>query len=783
MAKSILRSFAGGEITPEMYGRIDLTKYQTGLALCRNFLTLPHGPAARRPGTYFVNQCRYAYTPSANRPVKLRPFIFNADQAYVLEFGDGYVRMHSSNGTELETAKAITGLTLASPAVFTVPAHGYVAGEWLYIDALNPNSLGDALNGRFFIVDGVPTANTFTLRAPPTYGAGAGTVLSTAGLDPFSTGEVSRVYTLASPYDGSENLNYAQSNDVMTITNVGRFARELQRLGSANWAFSSVSFAITLAAPAGPGAVATIPTATNPTAQSYVITAVAADLVTQSLASAVATCNNNLTIAGNFNTISWSAVVGAARYYVYRLRGGTYGFIGQTTGLSLIDDNITPDVVTTPPTSSITLNTGTGDFPAAVTYYERRRWFGGTGLKPQNFWFTRSGTESNLSGSIPGQADDALELRIASQQQQSIRHLVALQDVVALTASGEHRIFADGGPAISLDTISIKPQGATGANLVQPVLANDRALYVQAQGSYIRELAFDPSGLGRFTSENVSVMAPHLFDGFTITDLAYCRAPVPVLWALRSDGVLLGMTHMPEQQVYGWHRHVMGAHDDDDQPVVESICTIPENNEDVLYMAVRRRLGGGYFSVNIERLTTRNFIDQSNAFFVDCGLTYSGTPATRISGLWHLEGLEVDIVADGAVAPRQTVTGGAITLEAEASVVHVGLNYVSDLTTLPMSYEGAPASGQGMMKNVSKVFLRVKASSLAKAGPRFDKLREYPAREVSDPYGSPPALRTAELGVTLDPSWTTDGSICVRQDAPLPLTVCAISHETATGGG
>lgn len=783
MAKSIYRSFAGGEITPEMFGRIDLTKFQTGLALALNFLTLPHGPAARRPGTRFVNQCRYAYTPSTNRPVKLRPFIFNADQAYVLEMGDSYVRMHSGAGTELEAAKAIAGLTLANPGVFNIAAHGYSAGDWLYVDELPNNSLATRLNDRFFIVDTVPDAAHFTLRAPPTFGAGAGTVLSTAGLDPFSSGRVRRVYTLASPYLGTDVLNYAQSNDIMTLTNVSYATREFKRLGVANWQFSSVSFAITLAAPTGVGAVATIPTATNPTTQSYVVTAVAADLVTESVASSPATCSNNLTLAGNFNTISWSAVTGAARYYVYRLRGGTYGFVGQTTGLSLVDDNITPDVVTTPPTSSITLNTGAGDYPAAVTYYERRRWFGGTGLKPQNFWATRSGTENNLSGSVPAQADDALELRIASQQQQTIRHLVALQDVVALTASGEHRIFADGGPVVSLETISIKPQGASGASLAQPALANDRALYVQAQGSYIRELAFDPSGLGRFTTENVSIMAPHLFDGYTVVELAYCRAPVPVLWALRSDGVLLGMTHLPEQQVYGWHRHMPGAHDEFDVPFVESICTIPENNEDVLYMAVRRRLDGGYYSVNIEKLTPRYFSDQSSAFFVDCGLTYSGVPATRISGLWHLEGLQVDICADGSVMPRQTVTGGAITLPFAASKVHVGLNYVSDMQTLPMAYEGAPAAGQGMTKNISKIFLRVQQSSLVKAGPRFDKLRDYPAREVSDPYGAPPALRTGELTIPVDPSWTTDGSICVRQDQPLPLTVCAIAHDTATGGG
>jgi hypothetical protein len=141
------------------------------------------------------------------------------------------------------------------------------------------------------------------------------------------------------------------------------------------------------------------------------------------------------------------------------------------------------------------------------------------------------------------------------------------------------------------------------------------------------------------------------------------------------------------------------------------------------------------------------------------------------------------VLADGAVHPGRTVTNGTITLESPASVVHVGLGYVSDIQTLPQAYEQAPANGQGTMKNVSKVFVRVKDSSIVKAGPRFNALREFPARAVSDPYGSAPALRNGELSIAIDPSWTTDGSICLRQDLPLPLTVCALAHETAAGGG
>jgi hypothetical protein len=176
------------------------------------------------------------------------------------------------------------------------------------------------------------------------------------------------------------------------------------------------------------------------------------------------------------------------------------------------------------------------------------------------------------------------------------------------------------------------------------------------------------------------------------------------------------------------------------------------------------------------------FTDPKEAFYVDSGLTYRGAPATTISGLRHLEGKTVAVLADGAVVSSQPVIGGAITLPTAASVVHVGLPYNSDLQTLPQAYESAPAGGQGLMKNVSAVHVRVTQSSLIQAGPSFDKLTTYPARAVSDPYGSAPALRTGELRMTVSPAWTTDGSICIRQDQPLPLTVLSMALDTATGG-
>jgi hypothetical protein len=243
--------------------------------------------------------------------------------------------------------------------------------------------------------------------------------------------------------------------------------------------------------------------------------------------------------------------------------------------------------------------------------------------------------------------------------------------------------------------------------------------------------------------------------------------------------VLLAMTYVPDQQVYGWHQHTTNG-------LVQSIAVVPESGADVLYLVVSRTLpqadGSTTTRSYVERLTQRVFSAQTDAWFVDAASRYSGTAVTTISGLSHLENQTVQVFADGAVGTSKVVTGGAITLDTPASKVTVGLGYVSDLVTLPLAYEGAPAAGQAMRKNVNTVFLRVAQSSAAKAGPNFSELREYPARQVSDPWDSPPAFRSAELDIAIDPSWSVDGAVCVRQDLPLPLTIVSMALDTAHGG-
>ena len=737
--RSLLRSFAGGEITPELYGRVDLTKFQTGLARCRNTRVLPHGPAQRRTGFRFINQTKGGVC-------RLLPFTFSADQSVVLELGATYVRFHINGTTLLEANKAITSI---SGSTVNVSTHGYSAGQWVYIGS------------RFFIVATAAT-NSFTV-----------TDLRGNSVTPVGT-TVARVYEVATPYAAGDlfALRYAQSADVLTITHPSYPAKELRRLGATNWTLTDVTFAPPAAPASAPTATPTQPSTGTTSTQTYAFTYVAAD-GSESLASATTTATNALNLAGNFNTITWSSVSGAVRYNVYKLRGGILAYIGTTTGTSIVDDNITPDTTKAPPESVYTLNTGAGDYPAAVTYYEQRRWFAGTTNEPQKIWATRSGTEANLTSSLPTQDDDAMEFRIASRQQNAIRHLVPLSDMLALTVGGEFRVFSDNSPAITPTALTVRPQGYSGASAVQPLVTSGSVLYVQSQGARLREMSYNWQQ-NAFASIDISIMAPHLFNGWQLVDLAYVRAPVPEVWAVRSDGTLLCMTYVPEQQVYGWSTH-------DTPGRFESVAVVSEGDEDVLYAVVKRTIGATDYRY-VERLQSRTFVDQADAFFVDSGLTYDATPVSSLSGLWHLEGRTVQILADGAVHPTRVVTNGAVALDFAASTVHVGLPFVSDIQTLPLAMEGAPAGGQGMTKNVNTVRMRVTQTSAVKAGPSTNRLTEYPARDVTDDYDDPPALRTGELRFSIGPSWGPDASVCVRQDLPLPLTVLSMVLEVATGG-
>lgn len=758
------RSFAGGEITPEMYGRLDNVKFQTGLSLCRNGIVLPHGPVTKRPGTRFVNVCG-----AAASAVRLIPFSFSATQTMVLEFGALYIRFHTAGGTLLETAKNITGVTQASPGVVTSAAHGYSNGDGVYIANVGGMT---PINARYYRVANA-TTNTFTLQDPIT-----GSNISTSAWAAYTSGgTVARIYQIASPYAAADlfALGYTQSADVVTITHPSYAVRELRRLGATNWQLTAPTLGTAVTVPTISSVVATAGAGTPYNKNFfYKVTTVTADGTEESLGSASGTAANDLALQGARNTISWGSTGTGVNYRVYKAVNTTdrlYGYIGETSGLSFIDDNITPDYSYNPPAATIRLDT-VGNYPATATYYEQRRMFAGTSNFPQTIYGTRSGTESNLNTSLPSSDDDALSFTIKAQQQNAVRHLVPLNDLLALTVGGAWKIESTEGTALTPATVRVRPQTYYGANLTRPLLTGSSCLYVEANGRRVRDLSFYWQSQ-TYSSDDRSVMAPHLFTTHTLTDAAYARSPDQLAWFARSDGALVCMTYVPEHQVYGWHQHVTDG-------VVESVCVVTESNEDVLYVVVARTLNG-VATRTVERMASRLFSAQADAYFVDCGATYSGTATTTVTGLWWLEGKSVAVLTDGAVVSNLTVTNGTITLPTAATKVQVGLPFTMDVQTLPLSIEAMQASGQGAVKAIDYAYLQVYRTGIVKAGPTPDRLTTLPPR-TNEPYDTPPRLRSEILDLLVQPELDQDAQLWVQSSDPTPLTLSSVTMRVSVGG-
>ena len=153
MATSVIQtSFSAGEISPSLWGRVDLAKYGAGCATLRNFIVDYKGGATTRHGTEFIGQCRVS-----NKPVRMIPFQFSVLQTYALEFGDYYMRVIKDEAYVLQDPVVITAITQANPGVVSAAAHGFTAGDWVYLEDIAGMT---ELNTRTLVV-GATTPGTF----------------------------------------------------------------------------------------------------------------------------------------------------------------------------------------------------------------------------------------------------------------------------------------------------------------------------------------------------------------------------------------------------------------------------------------------------------------------------------------------------------------------------------------------------------------------------------------------------------------------------------------------
>ena len=813
-------NFTAGEFSQRLDGRTDLQKYFSACSKLENMVPHPHGGAMRRPGFKFVHEVK-----DSSAKTRIIPFEFSTEQTYVIEVGNLYFRFYKDGGAILEANKTITGITQANPAVVTSNSHGFSDGDWVYIDSIAGMT---ELNGRTLKVAN-KTTNTFELTDTN------GTNINSSGFTAYSSaGTAARVYTVAHTYTTAQipDITFAQSADVMYLCHEAHEVAKLTRTGHTAWTLTDVDFE------GGP-----LESANENGGVSKTL---------------------NLTPSGTSGSVNITASASlwastdVGRFVKFN---GGFAKITAFTSATVVVATTSTNFTNTDATASWELGAwcDTNGHPRTVSFYEQRLVFAGTTTFPQTLYFSMSGDYENFTAGT--NADDAMIYTIASNQVNAIRWMSPMRSLLIGTTGGEFVVRASGtDDAITPTNIQIKRQTNYGSASILPVQAGSATLFVQRAKRKLQELTYQFETDG-YVAPDLTLLAEHVTES-GIDEMAFQSQPDSIVWCVRGDGQLAGMTYRREENVVGWHRHLLGgfnttSFDSSDSSVVvvgsenivisshgystgdevvydaaggtaiagltdgttyyvfvvdsntvrlaaterqarigavinltavgtgtqllksaavvESIATIPGDlDQDDVYIIVKRTINGTTKRY-VEILGDYDFGDTPvAAFFVDSGLTYSGTSTSSLSGLHHLEGQTVQVLADGAAHADKTVSSGAITLDRACTNAAVGLQFNSVLQTMRLEAGAEDQVAAGKTKRIHGVTARLHETVGAQIGSSATANDIIPFRSSADAMDAPLGLFSGDKNIEFRTGYDNDGFIFVTQTQPLPLTVLSI---------
>lgn len=736
-------SFAGGQLSKKMRARVDIQQYQSGTEILKNFIPQTQGPASYRTGTRYVGE-----TKDNNEAVLIR-FQFNDEQSYILEFTDLVLRIYTNEQILTEASQVITNITQANPAVVTSTAHGYSNGNDVFISDVEGMT---EINGGPYKVANV-TANTFELVGVDSTSFGAYT----------SGGNANRILEVVTPYTTDQlfELQVAQNKDVMYITNVNHNPKILERLGATNWTLTDHS-------PVG-------------------------------------------------------------------------------------------------------ITFGAGDNPRTVTFYEQRLIYGGTTNSPLELFFSKSADPNDFT--VGTNDNDGIRYVLGSQEVPVIRFLTSSSDqLVAGTFQGNFVVRGGrNNDPITPTNISVRPTDGIGVEPQIPISKDNRIIFVQAGGLILRSFEFSINS-DSFLAVDRNLLADDI-TASGIKQIAYAEGRPEIIWCVKNNGDLIGLTFKPDQQVTGWH-----IHDSRESDNFTSVATISRiGNFDQTWFVIKRNINGvdkyyvEYFEdfieypnpeefftsienkvSDLETYTLRLLEIQKQYIHLDSCISYDGSTLTSetmtpgattganitfttsgafftpdmvgrqiwkksltglekgraevtsftsstevvckilvdfdstdtigannwyltsdtFSGANHLENENVQIVTDGAIHPDRTVTNGSFTLQAQASVVHVGFKYVGLMKTMNLEI-GATAVGssQSKFKNIYRVGIKFADSLGARYGTNLYNTEQILFRSTNSFLNNPPALFTGEKLLSFSDSWKPAKHVIVVQNFSLPCTI------------
>ena len=737
-------TFAAGELSPALMSRIDLPQYAAGCRTLRNFIVHSHGAISNRPGTRFV-----AAVKDSSKKVRLVRFVFSTTQAYVIEFGDLYCRFYMDGGQIVSGGVPVEIVTPYKEA--DLPNLKFAqSADVLFI--AHPNYAPRALT-RYSHYDWTMEAITFkngpfmlanldgTKKLTPS--AKTGNITLTSSFDLFDAKHVGALFEIS-------HFVEAQTTSGAFLES-GSWPETVQ--GQGGWRL------VTHGTWAG---------------EFKIDRSIDGGSTWQKIRSYSGNKDKNYDVTGEESgsftlRVSATSLTDGTLYLALTIDEHIHHGIVKITGVNNAR-SASAKVVTALGGTTATDNWAEGSWsdyrgwPSVVGFYEDRLCLAANANEPQTVWMSQTSDYEDFGISNPMVDTDRLTINLVSRDVQNIRWMIDLGDLLTFTSSAIWTVGAAQDSPLTPSSIGQKRQDAHGGADVEPVAVGNEAVYLQTQGTRLRRVGYSFESYG-YKSTDLSIFANHLLSP-NVVDLDYQQEPDSIIWMVRGDGALIGMTYVPEYDMAAWHRH-------DTDGYFENICVIPAEGYDELWAVVRRSSGGQTVRY-IERFTHRKkSSDSKDWFFVDCGLSYDGIPADEFSGLDHLEGKKVAILADGVALAEQTVTGGKVTLADPASKVHIGLPYVSEVA--PMGFVAQLESGttQAMPIQLQDAVYRFEDSLGGKIGPEKDWMDEIDLGV---------SLFTGLYRFTIPSQYQVDGTLWYKQDKPLPVTIIAIMPEVNAGG-
>lgn len=711
---AVQTNFTAGEISPRLYGRTDIDRYHNGAAILENVVIYVHGGVARRPGLAYLARAKHD-----DKRAVLIPYVFSESQAYMLEVGDAYVRVFTSDGQQVKVA-SVPFEVQTSYAEADLPELDYCqSADTMFLTHGNYvtsrlRRYGDAA----WVFDPVPWI-----------------------VEPFDEVGTNPELTLAIDNAAAgAGRSFTASAAVFLAADVGR-----QIIAQ--------------------GGVATVTAIVSPTVATCTITVPFPD---------VAFAAGAWNIAGSPQaTLTPSAMdpVGAGTNLTLSVAGWRADDVGKFVDVngglvqitSITSDTIAVGnihraltaTVAAPPFAWILEGRVWGGYaghPRTGTFFEQRLWLAGSPGHPQTVWGSRIGQAYNMElGTL---ATDAVSFDVASEQANPIVNLTQIDVLVPLTYGGEFTMRGGNDQPITPTNVATKQQSNFGSRNIAPERVGNELVFVQRGGRKIRAMSADKINTAQYGAPDLTVLAEHI-TASGVVGLAYQAEPDSLLCALRADGVLATCTIDRDQDVIGWSRQVTAG-------VIESVAKIPTPDGDQVWALVRRTINGAS-ARTIERFDA--------SMMTDCAVVQTDAAGKATwTGLDHLEGCTVTVKADGVAMQSRVVAGGSITIERNAKLLEVGLPYTCTVKALRPELQGTEGSVQASNMRVSEVTLRVLDTVGATVnGAPIDARRATPASLDQPPPATTGDLMLETLGWDIG-QW----NLVIEQPQPYPFHLQAI---------